>query len=103
MTNPRALAEIRAQRDDTPERRHAIAGERQNLEAEIALHELREHRGVSQATLAKQLAVSRPRVSTIERAGEDLRVSTVARYVAALGGSMRIVATFDGEEVEVTL
>lgn len=71
------------------------------MKAEVALHELRERRGISQAVLADRLEVSRPRVSTIERAGEDLRLSTLERYVAALGGRLRVVATFDGEEIDV--
>ncbi|MGK2938175.1 MAG: helix-turn-helix transcriptional regulator [Solirubrobacteraceae bacterium] len=95
----KTLAEIRAQRKVTPERRARIDAEKEALRADIALHELREHRGVSQQQLADALDVSRPRVSTIERAGEDLRISTIARYVEALGGKVEIRAVFDDETI----
>lgn len=101
FTKPKTAKEIRAQRPDTPQRAARRAALLETMEAEVALHEIRERRGISQAMLAERLEVSRPRVSTIERAGEDLRVSTLERYVAALGGTLRIVATFDDEEIDV--
>ncbi|MFT4035556.1 MAG: XRE family transcriptional regulator [Patulibacter sp.] len=68
--------------------------------AEIELHDLREHRGVTQTALAAALGIARPRVSRIEHDGEDLRLSTVQRYVEALGGQLKIIATFDdGDEI----
>jgi transcriptional regulator with XRE-family HTH domain len=93
----KTLAEIRAQRPSVTDA--DIAAERDALIAEIALHALREHRGVSQERVAEALHVSRPRVSTIERAGEDLRISTIARYVRALGGRLEVRAVFDDEDV----
>ena len=67
------------------------------VELEIALHELRERRGVTQEQVAAHLGTSRPNVSRIERE-DDVRVSTLQRYVAALGGELELVARFpDGE------
>ncbi len=55
---------------------------------------------MTQQALAERLSLSRPRVSTIEHSGEDLRLSTVQRYVEALGGRLEIHAVFDdGEHV----
>jgi DNA-binding XRE family transcriptional regulator len=98
---PKTLDEVRAQRALTRQMREQIDDERELLAAEIALHALRERAGISQAELADRLSVSRPRVSAIERGGDDLRVSTVKRYVEALGGTMRLVATIDGEDVDL--
>jgi DNA-binding XRE family transcriptional regulator len=98
---PKSLPDIRARRTVTPEMRAQTAEERELLGAEIALHALRERAGVSQADLADRLSVSRPRVSAIERGSDDLRVSTVKRYVEALGGQMRLVATIDGQDIDL--
>ena len=50
--------------------------------------------------MAQALEVSRPRVSRIEHDGEDLRISTMERYVQALGGQLKLTAVFeDGEEI----
>lgn len=96
----KTYAEIRAQRPMTPEREAAIAAETDELRTEIELHSLREQRGVTQQALAEALKLSRPRVSTIEKSGEDLRLSTVQRYVEALGGRLEINAIFDdGQQV----
>lgn len=86
----------------TPEAEAAVAAHRRLLEAEMELHDLREHRGVTQTALAAALNIARPRVSRIENDGEDLRISTMQRYVEALGGTLRITAVFDdGEEVSL--
>jgi len=45
--------------------------------------------------MAERLELSRPRVRTIEHAGEDLRLSTMERYVEALGGRLELRVHFD--------
>lgn len=92
--------DIRARSITTPEAEQAVAEQRRLLDAEIELHALREQRGVTQTALAAALNVARPRVSRIENDGEDLRLSTVQRYVEALGGQLKISAVFDdGAEI----
>lgn len=92
--------DMRARRADTAERRAAIEQQKELILAEIELHALRERRGVTQTALAEVLNVSRPRVSRIENDGEDLRISTMERYVDALGGHLKVIAVFDdGDEV----
>jgi DNA-binding XRE family transcriptional regulator len=68
--------------------------------AELRLGELRRHRGISQATVARALAVSQPNVSRIEQE-DDLRLSTLGRYIAALGGNLELRAVFGDESVEL--
>lgn len=48
------------------------------------LAETRKDRGISQREIAKRLEVSRTRVQVIERS-EDLLLSTLIRYLGALG------------------
>ncbi len=62
------------------------------------LAEVRKRQHVTQTDLAKVMGITQARVSHIERG--DLRrseVDTLAAYVAALGGKLKIVADF-GEE-----
>ena len=68
--------------------------------AELQLGELRRRRGIGQAAVAEALAVSQPNVSRIEQE-DDLRLSTLARYIAALGGDLELRAVFPDESVEL--
>ena len=62
---------------------------------------MRERRGVTQEQVAAQLGTSRPNVSRIERE-DDVRMSTLQRYVVALGGELELVARFpDGERLTI--
>ncbi|HUO72287.1 MAG TPA: XRE family transcriptional regulator [Solirubrobacteraceae bacterium] len=70
------------------------------MEAEVRLADLRRRRGVSQATMAESLAVSQPNISRIERE-DDVYLSTLARYVQALGGRIEVVAVFPDERITV--
>jgi DNA-binding XRE family transcriptional regulator len=72
------------------ERRHRA------LMARVDAHqlaEIRKARGLTQAEVASAMSVSKGRVSQIER-GEVFTVEVVARYVAALGGRLKLTADF---------
>jgi transcriptional regulator with XRE-family HTH domain len=84
-----------------PKRRANVERERTLLLGAIRLRELRTARGLSQTELAKRLGVTQKRVSAIERA-EDLNISTLERYVDALGGRLQADAEFDDETVALT-
>lgn len=92
--------ELREQirRDDG--RRERVAAYRQAMEDALALAEIREKRALTQTDLARVLETSQANVSRIERQ-RDLYLSTLADYVAALGGTLKISAVFDDEEVEI--
>jgi len=68
------------------------------MEAELRLAEVRRRRGVSQAVMADALEVSQPNISRIEQE-DDVYLSTLARYVAALGGHLEVRAVFPEETV----
>jgi transcriptional regulator with XRE-family HTH domain len=68
--------------------------------AGLRLGALRRRRGVSQTLVADALDVSQPNVSRLELQ-EDLRLSTLARYVAALGGDLELRATFGDETISL--
>lgn len=64
---------------------------------EVALQELRQARRLTQQQLAESLAISQASVSKME-SQSDMYVSTLRRFLEAMGGELRIVASFpDGE------
>jgi DNA-binding XRE family transcriptional regulator len=67
----------------------------------LTLSEAREGRGVTQKNLAASLGVSQANVSRIEREG-DIYLSTLRRYVEALGGHLEITAVFPDKTVAIS-
>ncbi len=77
------------------ERRRAAYGE--------ALSALRRARALTQVAVAKQLGVAQGEVSRIEHQG-DLLLSTLARYIDAMDGSLSLLVRFaDSETIELRL
>jgi DNA-binding XRE family transcriptional regulator len=70
------------------------------MEAEERIAEARCRRGVSQATITEALAVTEPNISAGEQE-DDLYLSTLARYIAALGGHLEVLAVFPEESITV--
>ncbi len=81
------------------ERRRKVEAIKSELLAEMALHELRRARFLSQKELAKKLNVNQPAIAKMERRA-DIYVSSLRSYIEAAGGRLKIVAEFpDGEVV----
>jgi transcriptional regulator with XRE-family HTH domain len=91
----RSWRTIRGQR---PLNEGQVAVYRRLMEAELQLAAARRRRGVSQAVIAEALEVSQPNVSRIEQQ-DDVYLSTLARYVAALGGHLEVLAVFPDETI----
>lgn len=87
--------EILKRRPITAEDRQAIDASKCEALLEIGLHELRERTGVTQTAIAERMATSRPNISRIEREA-DVRLSTLERYVRAVGGSLHVEAILPG-------
>jgi DNA-binding XRE family transcriptional regulator len=83
-----------------PTRAARVAAQREAMEDALALAEIRERRELTQNDVARVLATSQANVSRIERQ-HDLYLSTLAHYVTALGGTLKVSAVFDDEEVEI--
>ena len=63
------------------------------------LAEIRKRRGMTQTEVARKMGVSQRRVSAIEHGEEQATRSTLASYVAAMGGRLRLVAEFEDESL----
>lgn len=64
----------------------------------IPLYELRERRGLTQVELSNISDMAQNRISTIERGVFKITLSTLSRYVEALGGNLVIGAIFTDED-----
>ena len=95
-----ATKDWRTVRGQRPLNEERVATYKRLMEAEVRLADLRRRRGASQATIARALEVSQPNVSRIEQE-DDVYLSTLARYIAALGGHLEVQAVFPDETITV--
>lgn len=94
----RPFKDLRAKMPDAGRRRAEARTE--EMIAEMRLGELRRARHLTQAWLARALRVNQAHVSKLERRA-DVRLSSLRRYVAALGGELEIVARFPEGEIRI--
>lgn len=80
-----------------PRRKRNEQGARSMI-AEIALQELRRSLNLTQEGIARILNIKQASVSKLENQG-DMYISTLSQFITALGGSLKLVATFPDKEV----
>lgn len=102
MSRTRPFAELAAEIRTDPERAGRIDAMRRGIEDALALAQVRESTGLTQQDLAAVLAVTQANVSRIERSG-DLYLSTLRRYVEAMGGDLEVVAVFPDRRVPIVV
>ena len=100
MPKTRKFSELSGRVAADPERAQRVAEMEAAIEHALALGELREPRDLSQGELAAVLGTSQARVSQLE-SQSDLYLSTLKRYIQALGGELEVAAVFDGERIEI--
>jgi len=84
-----------------PVRREQVKARAEELRTEIRLEEIRKSRKVTQVELARNMRVSQPAVSQMEK---DSRISIIRlkRFTEALGGKLNIQVEFpDGKNYKV--
>lgn len=84
----KTLQELLAKR--SPESQTRIQDIANNLFLENQLYCIREELKLSQKELAEALGIKQPSLSAIENRGYDLKISTMKKYVEAMGGKLRI-------------
>jgi DNA-binding XRE family transcriptional regulator len=85
----------------SPEGRARIERKKAALRQDMALHELREARRLTQAALGDTLNVDQSAIAKMERR-TDMYVSSLRRFVEAMGGELRVVAHFPDGDVVIT-
>jgi predicted transcriptional regulator len=98
MTGHRPFSELT--KGFTPERRTRVAAKAAALREAMTLEELRNARALSQEDIAASLAVGQPAVAKLEKRS-DMHISSLRRYIEALGGTLEITAHFGETSVTV--
>jgi len=94
----RKFSELRATM--SPEAQARAAARAEAMLVEMQLQELRKARNVTQVEVAKSMSVEQAAVSKLERR-EDMYLSTLRDYVKALGGELKLVASFPDVDIQV--
>jgi len=84
----------------SPEAQSRAAARAEAMLVEMQLQELRKARNVTQVEVARAMNVEQASISKLERR-EDMYVSTLREYVRALGGELRLVASFPDADIQV--
>jgi len=85
-----------------PERQERIRKRTEELLAELPLQELRQARALSQQELAEVLGLNQATVSKLERR-TDMYLSSLRRFIEAMGGELEISASFPDGKVRIQL
>jgi transcriptional regulator with XRE-family HTH domain len=71
------------------------------LSGEMALQEVRQAMELTQQQLAASLSMNQAAVSKLEHQS-DMYISTLRKFLSAMGGTLRIVASFPEGEVVIS-
>ncbi|QIW15921.1 transcriptional regulator [Pasteurellaceae bacterium RH1A] len=74
----------------SPTDRKEIEQKAEELMLESGLSTLRQELALSQKDMAKSLGISQPAIAQIEQRGNDLRLSTLKRYIETMGGKLSL-------------
>ncbi|EAN8329084.1 helix-turn-helix domain-containing protein [Salmonella enterica] len=78
---------------ESPEMQTRVAERIEETSTRITLSMLRDELNISQTELAAAMGVKQPSVARMEQADNDPRLSTLNRYVKALGGELSLDVT----------
>ena len=96
------LKELMAKQSHESQQR--IAAKAAEIRQSVALNLLREELQMSQTEMAAAMGVKQPTIAKMEQADNDPRLSTLKRYIAALGGELSINVTLPtGKKVSFNL
>lgn len=70
-----------------------IEARAEEIHREITLAKIREELNLSQTELAQSLGISQPSIAKLENVDNDPKLSTLKRYIKALGGELSIDVT----------
>ena len=98
MAGRHSFSELRARM--TPQARAEAEAQALRLDAEMNLAEVRRALKLSQEEIAQTLQVGQGSVAKIEKR-TDMYVSTLRRFIEAMGGELEIVARFADHSVKI--
>lgn len=86
----------------TPEQQARAAAKAEGLLVQLQLAELRQARSKTQVEVAQAMETQQAAVSKLERR-EDMYLSTLREYIEALGGELKLVASFPDADIPIGL
>ena len=98
MAGRRPFTELRARM--SPKARAEAQAEAQRLDEEMDLSEVRRALKLSQEEIGQTLRINQGSVAKIEKRA-DMYVSTLRRFIEAMGGELEIVARFPDHAVRI--
>jgi DNA-binding transcriptional regulator YiaG len=98
MAGRHSFAQLRARM--TPKAQAKAEAEALRLEEEMNLAEVRRALKLSQDEIAQTLQIGQGSVAKIEKRA-DMYVSTLRRFIEAMGGELEIIARFPGHAVKI--
>lgn len=84
----------------SPERKAKIDERIQKALAEMPLAELRQARQLTQEQIASSMKIKQASVSKMEGQA-DMYISTLRKYIAAMGGELEIIAKFPDGNIKI--
>lgn len=84
----------------SPEAQARSAARTESMLVEMQLQTLRKSRNVTQVVVAQSMRVEQAAVSKVEHR-DDMYVSTLRDYIEALGGTLKLVASFPEGDIQV--
>lgn len=85
----------------SPERRANVSERTNKLLAKMPMYDLRRAMRLSQEQIAEELDIKQGSVSKLERR-TDLYISTLRRYIEAMGGDLELRANFPAGSVSIS-
>ena len=84
-------SEVKAKALQNPDVMAAYLAEKKEEELQALLFDLRRNAGLNSTQVAERMGITQPAVSKLERKASKASVSTLERYAAACGASIKIV------------
>ncbi|KZQ77620.1 transcriptional regulator [Klebsiella aerogenes] len=84
-------AEVKAKALQNPDVMAAYFAEKKEEELQELLADLRRRAGINSTQVAERMGITQPAVSKLEKNASKASVSTLERYAAACGASIKIV------------
>jgi DNA-binding XRE family transcriptional regulator len=83
-----------------PQRLARAKAKAKEIMADMLLAEIRKQAGFTQEDLAKAMGVKQPSLSKLE-SQEDMQISTLARLIEALGGTLELIAHMPRGDIRI--
>jgi len=85
----------------SPERQARAKARTEEMLAELALQDLRQALNLTQEEVAAAMQMNQGAVSKMEHQS-DIYVSTLRKFVSAMGGQLKLVASFPDRDVVIS-